>query len=296
MTSDAPATSPDAVEWNRLWQADQTKRASHKDRAHWDERALTFDKPDTPDSYVEEFLRYADIQEGETVFDMGCGTGGLALPLGAEGHRVLAADFSTGMLERLRKKLLQAGIDTVSTLELSWADDWEAKGVLPASWDICFASRSLITDDLMASLEKLSLVARRRACVTVGADCLPRVDGRILPVIGLDAPPNNDELFTVKMIEMLGYQPEVSYIRSERVMAFESEQEALKRYMNMAMIAFGSESASLTDAERMRIQSRLRSWLDDNLIETADGAQATSVMLREPRITTWAFISWDIHP
>ena len=35
------------------------------------------------------------------VFDMGCGTGALAVPLGLAGHKVVAADFSRGMLDRM---------------------------------------------------------------------------------------------------------------------------------------------------------------------------------------------------
>lgn len=294
MSSKTSPKGHSAEEWNERWRVDQERRSSAKDVAHWNQRAATFDKPDTPDSYVEAFLQRAAIREGESVFDMGCGTGGLAVPLGAMGHRVLAADFSTGMLERLQEKLDAEGIASVETLVLSWADDWESRGVLPDSWDVSIASRSLITDDLLESLRKLSSVARRRVCVTVGADCMPRVDERILPVIGLEAQPCNDELFTVRMVEALGYQPEVSYIRSERIMTFADEQEALERYLAMAMIALGSQAAPLTDGELQDMKERLSHWLEDNLV-AAPGPDAPHLLtLKEPRITRWAFIGWDV--
>lgn len=295
MDHEGPSLSHTADEWNQLWQAEQAHRATHKSVGQWNQRAATFDKPDTPDDYVNEFLRHAHIHEGETIFDMGCGTGGLALPLAEAGHRVLAADFSPGMLERLQKKASLLGVRTVQALELSWADDWEAKGIHRASWDVCIASRSLITDDMLGCLRKLSATARRRVCVTIGADCMPRVDERIIPLIGLDVQPCHDDRFVIGMIEALGYRPEISRINTERPMRFADRGEALKRYLDMVAIALGPRTDALTASEWSRIESQLRSWLDSNLISMPDPAMPNAVRLREPRITTWAFIGWDVR-
>ena len=106
-------------------------------------RSATFTTKDAPNLYVEKFLGYADIRPGETVFDMGCGTGAIALPLGELGHKVVAADFSQGMLDRMQAVMESQGIRTVFPKLMSWDEDWAAKGVRTGMVDICVASRSI---------------------------------------------------------------------------------------------------------------------------------------------------------
>ena len=82
---------------------------------------------------MERFLELARILPGETVFDMGCGTGALSVPLGQAGHTVVAADFSAGMLGVLREELDAHGVTSVFPKQMSWEDDWAACGVGPES-------------------------------------------------------------------------------------------------------------------------------------------------------------------
>ncbi len=45
----------------------------------------------------------------ETLLDMGCGTGAVALPVAEAGHRVVARDFSRAMLDELEKQAAGRG-------------------------------------------------------------------------------------------------------------------------------------------------------------------------------------------
>ena len=92
------------TDWNEEWKELQKVQRHADDAAFWDKRSATFTTKDAPNLYVEKFLEYAGIRPGETVFDMGCGTGALAVPLGEAGHKVVAADFSQGMLDQMQSR------------------------------------------------------------------------------------------------------------------------------------------------------------------------------------------------
>ncbi len=88
-------------DWNEEWKELQKARRAADDASHWDKRAATFGSKDAPNPYVERFLELAAHPTGESVLDMGCGTGRCRVPLGAAGHPVMAADFSRGHAGRL---------------------------------------------------------------------------------------------------------------------------------------------------------------------------------------------------
>src|SRR5207302_4423791 len=54
-------------------------------------------------------LVHAAVAPGADILDLGCGTGRIAGPLVALGHRVVGVDTSEGMLERARA----VGVETV---------------------------------------------------------------------------------------------------------------------------------------------------------------------------------------
>ncbi len=95
-----------AEEWRRL----DAVRHKPDAQAHWDKRARTYSFHDAPNDYVRSFIAKMGLVGGESVLDMGCGTGSLAIPLAKLGHRVVAADFSEGMLERVRENASAAGV------------------------------------------------------------------------------------------------------------------------------------------------------------------------------------------
>ena len=47
---------------------------------------------------MREFIEKSGLKCGESVFDMGCGSGTLCVPLAEDGYTVFAGDFSEKML------------------------------------------------------------------------------------------------------------------------------------------------------------------------------------------------------
>lgn len=284
-------------DWNEEWKQLQKARRRADDSAYWDKRASTFLVKDSPNPYVERFLELAAINPGETVFDMGCGTGALSVPLGKEGHRVTAADFSQGMLDRLKDALARNGVTGVTTVQMSWEDDWATHGVQPGTADVCIASRSIATADLKDSLMRLDAVARRRVCVTLPTGSSPRSDERILSALGLQSALGRDYLYAFNILANEGIKPEIAYIESTRASTYASIDEAYDELERMVASAVGTLAA---DRELEAALGRLRIWLKDNLIENPDagkpdrdGTPEKILRLRDPRKITWAFIAWD---
>lgn len=69
---------------------------------------------------VGNHLRHAQIDAGETLLDLGCGAGIdtiLAARRTGPTGRVIALDFLSEMLERTRAAAVEAGLDTIETVE-----------------------------------------------------------------------------------------------------------------------------------------------------------------------------------
>ncbi|MCQ2546641.1 MAG: class I SAM-dependent methyltransferase [Clostridia bacterium] len=153
------------IDWNRLWKEGRNSEAESGSSEYWDGRASSFrKKSDEPDPYAEIFYEYMDAKAGDTLFDMGCGSGTLAIPFAKKGHEVWAADFSREMLNCMMADAEAEGVaDMIHPIQLDWAEDWSARD-LPKC-DIAFASRSMFFDELTESLDKLESVARRCCCL-----------------------------------------------------------------------------------------------------------------------------------
>jgi SAM-dependent methyltransferase len=67
-------------------------------------------------SFIEEMATAHSRIKVQSILDLGCGTGGHAIPLAAKGYSVAGTDLSGEMLNRARAKAEQAGVANL----LSW--------------------------------------------------------------------------------------------------------------------------------------------------------------------------------
>ena len=275
-----------STDWNEEWKRLQTAR-QHSDSADvWDKKAKSFPvKHGSQQGYVSDFLRLADLHEGDSVLDMGCGTGALATPIAQRGHRVVACDFSQGMMNVMLADQEELGVTGVETHLMSWSDDWESFGVVEGCVDVAIASRSIATYDLKEALMKLDRAARRRVCITLPCGPTPKSDPKILEAAGFANRIGQDFLYAFNILAQCGRAPEVSYIPNSRLEAFDSLDDALATFSD---IVAGSVMGSATAAEIAAIPDNLRPWLEANLVEDEGG-----VRLREVRKVIWAFIAWN---
>ena len=276
------------INWNEMWAATQADPEKINNIEFWDGFAPTYRKKnDEPDPYIEQFYEYMDPRPGETLFDMGCASGVLAIPFALKGHEVYAADFSAEMLKHLRMGAEEAGVsDRIHTIQLNWNEDWSLRELTVC--DIAFSSRSLITGDLTQALKNLESVARRRICV--GVWDIPRddYDRYIAKAIGYERPGIGPHYMVMGELRDRDVHPEMRNIYTPfRNIKYASREEACSKIKG----AF----VDLTESQKAKLDAYLEEHLICHHEPTACfGRTMTEYwQMDHEEKNTIAFISWE---
>jgi len=222
------------------------------------------------------------LEDGQSVFDMGCATGTLALPLARAGHTVCARDFSPRMIEKLQESTRAEDLPIDAAI-MAWEDDWAACGIKPKSYDVAVASRSLPykPGEMDAALAKLDMVAREKVAVTVSASVAPAFDARLLEHLGRDVPIPRGHVDVMAALAEMGRLPEVTYIPFERPMRFTDKDMAWLELRKLA------GESPLDEHE----ESLFESYADEHFhIEQTDEGAVYQLDYRLD--VAWAFICW----
>lgn len=265
------------MDWNRLWHEEKNTTKKRHSSDYWDSFAPKYRKHPGKSTYETDFLTLADIKPGETVFDMGCASGTLALPLAEAGHNVFAADFSNGMLELLNQQIAERDLShRITTMHLDWNEDWSCYDI-PVC-DVAIASRSMIVSDLESALDKLQSKAKRKVCIVEPTTESPHFNVNIANYIGYSRFQKPDYMYLINILFERGIMPELRYIYSSRTDYFESLEEAASK-----LIKFFPDT--LTAAEDML----LREYLKAHLVKTESGQYTYD----ESWPVRWAYIAWE---
>jgi SAM-dependent methyltransferase len=261
------------VDFAAMWQ-EQSRASSFGPRTtgDWDQRAARRDRGLRESDYDRAFLERLDLAGAQTLLDVGCGTGNLAIPLAKRLRKVHALDFSPEMLRRLERNARRAGVDNVKVHRLAWTDSWRAVPTV----DVAICSRALGVEDLRAALAKLSRKARLRCMATIhaggsylGNDVLSLLDRSVVPRPGY--------VYAVNLLYQLGYRAKVDFIRSTGGMDYASETEFLE--------AVRWRIGQLSGKEEARIRA-----FYGGLPREAYGT------VRYRHDFDWAVLSWDTAP
>ena len=153
------------IDWNELWKAIHVsspgRTAKDQDPASvWDRKAASYHRNTRDErSATLRDLELLDLRPGDTVLDMGAGTGRLAVPIAGRVAHVTALDASGGMLGILKERMVAKGRTNYSCVQKRWEDTVVGRDIEPH--DVVIAAFSLGFYDLKAALLKLDAAAKR---------------------------------------------------------------------------------------------------------------------------------------
>ncbi len=238
-----------------------------KGSSEWDKKSKSMAATVINSPYVEAFISRMALEGDETVLDIGCGPGTLAIPLAKRVKEVIAIDFSQQMLEELEAYAAREGVTNIKTYHLSWEDDWSG---LPAV-DIAVASRSVEVKDIDMALAKMTSSAKKSCYITYKAGG-SFVDMEILDYIGKTIIGKPDFWYIPVLLYQKGYLPTIDYIATERgSLRYGSDDEFVKSLI--------WSLGGLDEAQ----QTKAREYYARFIIDDA----------RVPKPFTWAFIGWE---
>lgn len=286
------------IDWNKLWKTLMNERYQNPQNTtseFWDNFAPTFRKKNkggNRDEYIDKFYEYMEVNPGESIFDMGCASGTLAIPYAQKGHEVYAADFSPKMLEVLMQNAKEEGVvDKIHPIQLDWNEDW-GKRNLPVC-DVAIASRSLIFKDLTSSLKKLESVASRRMCLGAWDTTVMGFDRYVSKAIGYERPGLAPHSIVMGELMSRDVCPELLLINSPfRLSKYKSFEEGIETLRN-------SFVAGLTDQQDKKLVEYCRDHLIHKegkgyISSMGDGQELEDYwQLDHSDMSTMAFIRWD---
>ena len=277
-----PAQQPESdVDWAALWQRDIALPALSANEIYWSSRAHGVNVMTQRGGYTSELLARIDARPGETVIDMGCSTGMLAVPLALQGNPVIACDFSTAVLTRLEQSSRASGVeDLVEARKLFWFDSWDD---LPVA-DVFVASRPIYARDLPAAILNIEAHARRRCYVTAATRFSVRHDPTMLEAIGRKPPTRSESVYIANMLAQMGRFPEISYV-TRNLPAFGESLEEVREEYERQDGPFTPEESVLLDA-----------FIRDHFRVITDSEGLSMLRRTYKRPATWAFISWNPLP
>ncbi len=276
----------DRIDWNRLWQENYATEERKEDLAFWNAYAPKFRKKRAPgqDPYVEQFYEYSGFKPGETIFDMGCASGTLAIPFAQKGHEIYAADFSPEMLKQLQAGAQEAGVsDRIHPILLDWNEDWSERTDLPLC-DVAISSRSFITRDLTGSIKNLESVARRRVCIGAWDEPARGYDRVVAKEIGYERPGYACYFYVMNELMDRDLFPELRFIRYKlRLTRYESREEALRTQIEAFRYGLTEEQ-----------MQKLERYVDEHLIYCVE-PDRSYWKFDHGEESTVAHIRWDLR-
>jgi SAM-dependent methyltransferase len=230
------------IDWSELWKAiyissPERLEKSRDPAAAWNRRAAAYRRITRGEKEATRLeLEILNLQGGETVLDVGAGTGRLAVPIARTAAHVTALDPSEGMLNVLRERMAAERLTNYSCVKMRLEDAVIGRDIEPH--DLVIAAFSLGFYDLAAALEKLDSAATRAVHLFwhAGEWRGPEEMALYRAVFGEEATMRKgypDYIFPVNILHDAGVYPNVRIYNAVWETVYDSPEEAARTWVAM---------------------------------------------------------------
>ncbi len=198
----------------------------------WDKSADMYNRMARMEkSYTLNQINAFDTAKTDTVLDIGCGPGRIAVPMAQRARSVTALDSSEKMLACCKQNAAEAGVTNLDARLLDWKDVELGKDI--EQHDIVIACRSPGMEDIA----KISSFARKYVVVIAWANApnIPTIIGDLFK--GIDearkGPPMRMDRrlgynVTYNIVYDAGYDPNIRIVKDGFTADFASREDAYK--------------------------------------------------------------------
>lgn len=255
------------LDFSKLYKK-QMKKSTFKSKnsSDWDKKAEHFNQSMKNSLYTQEFISKMNLNDCETLLDIGSGPATISLALANDLKQVFALDYSSKMLELANENAKEQNITNLTTINRSWEDNWDD---VPNA-DIVVASRSMEVKNIKKALQKLNDKANKRVYITtkVGGSF---INEDILKLLNKKITPRPDYIYVLNILHSMKIYAKVDFIHT-----------ANKKFVSLNENEFiQSIKWSLGDISKKE-ESVLRKYFNGDFKNKKDNDRLT-----------WAFISWD---
>ncbi|WP_439291386.1 class I SAM-dependent methyltransferase [Lonepinella koalarum] len=243
----------------------------------WDRKAeqMQTSQFDLKNNYVQAFLSRMDLRDVNSVLDVGCGGGAIALACAPYVQRVYGLDYSQGMLNLLQLRSQHLNIHNILPILRAWDDDWFD---VPEC-DVCVSSRSSMVNDLQSALDKLNAKAQKAVYMTMTVD-KDFIDRDILRFIDRDGVGFPNYIYAVNMLYQQGYQVKVDFLESGcGLVEPQCEKSAVISEQDFIRTVKWSIGSNLSEVEMAKLKDYYQ--------------QHQGKVNVRPAMKKWAFLSWE---
>ncbi|WP_291953349.1 class I SAM-dependent methyltransferase [Campylobacter sp.] len=188
--------------------------SSRKDKTpkDWKDKAKKMQNScfDLEDDYTKQFIQAMKFDKTDTILDVGCGGGALALALAPYVKAVYALDFCQDMLDIVTKRAKDLKIKNIFPILRAWEEDWQDIPVC----DICISSRSSMVSDLNKALDKLNKHAKKAVYMSMIVE-KDFISPKILQAIKRDSVGFPNYIYALNLLYQKNYFASVNFIESK---------------------------------------------------------------------------------
>ena len=233
--------------WRKAWDDYYTYLAEH----------CQTDKFRSPqgEQVVEYLLKSGLLRKGDSVLDIGCGSGSYAIPLAMHGASVTALDCNAASLALLQRRSRRLGCSNITCVQADWD---RFSSCSDACFDVAFAAMcpAISSKSDLLAMERL---AKRKCCIlTVAHGSYDLHRKAMIQELGLAAPGGmvTEALRYFDVLSLMGRLPDVKTwsVSSETKIRLE---DFLTRYIVYFRI-FGVEDSASEAYLRMYFQKNAK--------------------------------------